>query len=99
MSGPDLGACGAINPGSIPSVSPFQAADPAPAASSPLHTPAERRPVFRGLPGLARFALTGNDNVPDPEVVQGLINACLAVAAVGRDGTGFASGAGDDTFD
>ena len=55
--------------------------------------------MFRGLPGLARFALTGNDNVPDPEVVQGLINACLAVAAVGSDGPGFASGAGDDTFD
>jgi len=99
MSGPDLGACGAINPGSIPSVSPFQAADPALAAGSPLHTLAKRRPVFRGLPGFARFALTGNDNVPDPEVVQGLINACLAVATVGSDGPGFASGTGNDTFD
>ena len=60
---------------------------------------AERRPVFLGLSGLARFALAGNNNVSDPEVVQCVINACLAVAAVGRDGTGFASGAGDDTFD
>ena len=66
LSGPDLGACGAINAGSIPSVSPFQAADPALAAGSPLHTLAERRLVFRGLPDFARFALPGNDNVSDP---------------------------------
>jgi hypothetical protein len=48
--------------------------------------------VFRSLPGLARFALTGNDNVSDPEVAQGLVNACLAVAAVGRHGPGLREG-------
>ena len=99
LSGPDLGPCGAVDPGPVPSVSAFQATDPALAAGSPLHLPAERRPVFLDLSGLARFALAGNDNMSDCLVVQGVINARLAVAAVGRNGPGFASGAGADPFD
>ncbi len=57
--------------------------DPALAAGAPLHGLAERWPVFLGLSGLARFAFAGDHDVPDTEVVQGAVDAVLAVATIG----------------
>jgi len=39
--------------------------------------------VFLDLPGLARFALAEDHDVPNAEVVEGAVDALLAVATVG----------------
>jgi hypothetical protein len=99
LSGPDSGSFEAIEAGAIPSVSAFEAADPAFAAGSSLHRLAGRRPVFDVLPGFARFTFAGDHHVAYPEVVEVILDAFLAVATVGGDGTGRAPGAADDPFD
>ena len=43
----------------------------------------ERSLSFLGLPGLAGSALAGNDDVSDAEIVQVIVDAGFAVAAVG----------------
>jgi hypothetical protein len=55
--------------------------------------------VFCGLAGLAGPALARDDHVADAHLVQGVIDALLAVAAVGSDGPGTAPGAADDPPD
>jgi hypothetical protein len=57
---------------------------------------AERRSVFGGPAGRAGSALAGDDYVPNPEVVQGVLDAGLAVAAVGGHDPRPAPGAADD---
>ena len=42
--------------------------------------------MFLGLPGLAGFTFAGYHDRAHPEVVQGVIDTFLAVAAVGGDG-------------
>ena len=55
--------------------------------------------MFLGLPGLARFAFARDDDVPDAKVVQGVLDALLAVATVGGGGPWLAAGALDDPLD
>jgi hypothetical protein len=55
---------------------------------------AERGSVLLGLSGLARFALPGDDDGPDAQLVEVVIDFLLAVAAVGGDGAGAASRSG-----
>jgi hypothetical protein len=99
VSGPDSGAFGAIQAGSVPAISSFEAADPAFAPGSPFHGLAERGPVFGGVAGLARSAFARDDDGAYPEVAQRVVNAFLAVAAVGGDGARLATGALDDPLD
>jgi len=91
LSGPDPDSFGAIQAGAVPAVSPFEAADPALAAGSPFHGASECGCVFGGLSGLTRFAFAGNHHVPHAHLVQGVIDAGLAVASVGGDDPGFAA--------
>ena len=67
----------------VPSVAAFEGADAAFASGSPFQVPPERSMSFLGLPGLAGSALARNDDVSDTEIVQVIIDAYLAVAAVG----------------
>jgi len=53
----------------------------------------KRRSVFLGLSGLARFALAGDHDVPNAEVVEGVVDALLAVATVGGGRPRCAAGA------
>ena len=99
MSGPDPGSFGSVDAGSVPSVAAFEGADPAFDAGSPLHGSSERPSVFLGLSGLAGFALAGDHHGADAQVVQGVVDLLLAVAAVGGDGAGRAAGAAGDPFD
>src|SRR3954463_3331774 len=85
VSDPDPGAVGAVDPGSVPAVVAFQCADPAFDAGPPFHGSAERSSVFLGPAGCGGFALAGNDDVPHAQVAQRVIDALLAVAAVGGD--------------
>jgi len=55
--------------------------------------------VFLGLSGLAGFAFARDHDVPDAEVVQGVLDALLAVATVGSGGPWLAAGALDDPLD
>jgi hypothetical protein len=88
LSGPDAGPVEAVEAGAVPAVAAFEAADPALAAGSPLDDPAEGRSVLDSLAGLAGFALARNDDDWDSEVVEIVLDASLAVAAVGGDGAG-----------
>ena len=56
-------------------------------------------PGFGGLSGLAGSALARDDDGPHAEVVQVVLDARLAVAAVGGDGARAPAGAGDDPGD
>ena len=89
---PDSGACGAVDAGAIPAVATLEGADAAFTSVAPLDCSSERAPVFLGLPGLAGFAFTGYHNRAYAEVVQGVIDTFLAVAAVGGDGAWRAPG-------
>ncbi len=55
--------------------------------------------MFLGLSGLARFAFAGDHDVPDAEVLEGVVDALLAVATVGGGGPWLAAGALDDPLD
>lgn len=55
--------------------------------------------MFFGSPGLGGSAFTRNHDRTYTEVVQVIFDAFLAVAAVGGDGVGWASGACGDPFD
>jgi hypothetical protein len=74
-------------------------ADAAFAAGSPFHLPPERSLSFLGLSGLAGSAPARNDDVSDTEIVQVILDAGLAVAAVGGHRSRLPSGAADDSFD
>ena len=99
MPGPCLGSFGAIQPGAVPAVASFQAADPAFAAGPPFDGAAERWTVLGGLAGLARFTFAGDHDGPHAQVVQVILDTFLAVTAVGGDGPGTAPGAADDPLD
>jgi hypothetical protein len=99
VSGPDPGSFGGVDHGAVPSVAAFEVADAAFAAGSPFHLPPERSLSFLGLSGLAGFAPARNDDVSDTEIVQVIVDACLAVAAVGGHRSRLPSGAADDAFD
>lgn len=64
--------------------------------SAPLTAP---WPLFFGAPGLGGSAFTRYRDRTYTEVVQVIFDAFLAVAAVGGDGAGRASGACGDPFD
>ena len=55
--------------------------------------------MFLGLSGLARFAFAGDHDGTDAGVVQVVLDALLAIAAVGGDGPRLASGAALDALD
>src|SRR4051794_31941259 len=95
LSGPDASTVEAVETGAVPAVAAFEAADPALAAGAPLDGSAERRSVLGGLAGLTGSALAGGDDGADSEVVQVVLDAGLAVAAVGGHGARAAAGAGD----
>ena len=78
MSGPDPGAFGSVDPGSVPAVSAFQGADPAFAAGPPLDCSSERRPVPRRVEWL-RVCPCEDRHVTDAEVVQIVLDAFLAL--------------------
>src|SRR4029450_8599913 len=99
MPGPDPGAFGAVDHAAVPSVAASEVADAAFAAGSPFHVPPERSLSFLGLPGVAGSALARNDDVSDTEIVQVILDAGLAVAAVGGHRLRLSSGAADDPFD
>src|SRR3954470_18278005 len=83
LSGPDACSIEAVEAGAVPAVAAFEVADAAPAGGAPLDDSAECRAVFGGRSGLAGAALARDDDGSDPEVVQVVVNAGLAVAAVG----------------
>src|ERR1700677_242343 len=83
VSGPGPGSFGAVQAGAVPSVLPFECADPAFAAGPPFDGAPERGAAFVGLAGLAGFALAGDGHVADPECAQVVFDELLAVAAVG----------------
>src|SRR4051812_45361946 len=96
LSGPDACSLQAVEAAAVPAVAAFEAADVALAAGAPLDRLAERRSVFDGLSGLAGAALARNDDGPDAELVRFMIDAGLAVAAVGGDRARAPAGARDD---
>src|SRR3954470_5971851 len=99
VSGPDPGPVELIEAGAVPAVLPFEGADPGLATGPPLHCCAERPAVFVGLAGLAGSALAGDHHGPNAEIVQIVLDAGLAVAAIGGDGPRAPPGAGDDPAD
>src|SRR3954462_11612990 len=96
LSGPDACSIEAVEAGAGPAVAAFEVADAALAAGAPLDDSAECRAVFEGLSGLAGAALARDDDGSDAEVVQVVVDAGLAVAAVGGNGARAPSGARDD---
>ena len=86
VPGPDSGAFGAVDAGAIPAVATLEGADAAFTSGAPLDCSPEGWPVFLGLAGLAGFAFAGYHDRAHAEVVQGVLDAFLAVAAVGGDG-------------
>lgn len=90
---------GAVDAGAVPTVVSFEGADAAFAAGAPLDCSSERWPLFFGAPGLGGSAFTRYRDRTYTEVVQVIFDAFLAVAAVGGDGAGRASGACGDPFD
>lgn len=99
VSGPDPGSLGAVDAGAVPAVAAFEGADSAFAAGAPLHGSSKRSSVFLGLSCLAGSALAGDDDGAHPELVQAVVDAVFAVAAVGGDRARLATGAPDDPLD
>src|SRR3954465_8699754 len=93
LSGPDACSVEAVEAAAVPAVAAFEAANAALAAGAPLDGLAERRAVFEGLSGLAGAALARDDDGSDAEVVQVVLDARLAVAAVGGGRARAAAGA------
>src|SRR6516225_5833855 len=92
VPGPDSGALGAVDAGAVPAVATLEGADAAFTSGAPLDCSSEHAPVFLGLPGRAGFAFTGYHDRAHAEVVQGVIDTFLAVAAVSGDGAWRAPG-------
>lgn len=86
MSGPDSGALGAVDVGPIPAVAAFEGADSAFMAVASLDGSPKRGPVFGGSSGLGWFAFARYHDRAHTQVVQVVLDAFLAVAAVGGDG-------------
>ena len=99
LPGPGFRSFEVVQPSSVPTVSAFQGADPAPATGSPFHGSAERTSVFDLLPGRAGLALAGYHHVPDTQVGHGLVDSGLAVPAVGGHGPRCPPGPGLDPLD
>ena len=93
VPGPDSGSFGAVDAGAIPAVATLEGADAAFTSGAPLDGSSERWPVFLGSPSLAGFAFTGYHDRAHAEVVQVVLDAFLAVAAVGGDGAWPTAGA------
>ena len=99
MSGPDPGSFGRVDAAAVPAVAAFERADPALASGAPLDGSPERGSSFVSVAGGTGAALAGNHHVAHTQLVQGIVDAFLPVAAVGGGGSRFASGATDDSFD
>jgi hypothetical protein len=99
VSGPGFRSFEAVQAGAVTAVSAFEGADPAFASGSPFHGAAEGWSVFEGLSSLGGSALAGDDDVADAEVVLGVVDVLLAVAAVGGDDPRRSAGASVDAFD
>src|SRR5690349_5583744 len=99
VSGADPGTFGAVDAGAVPAVAPLERADPAFTAGAPLDGSPESGPVFDGLSRRAGCAFTGYHHGAHAEVVQGVLDTFLAVAAVGGDGARGAAGALGDPRD
>src|SRR5690349_14174292 len=99
VSGPDPGAFGGVDAAAVEAVAPLERADPAFTADAPLDGSPEGRSVFGGSPGRAGFAFAGYHDRAHPQVVQGVLDTFLAVAAVGGDGARCAAGALGDPRD
>jgi hypothetical protein len=74
-------------------VAAFEGADPAFASGAPFDGAPKGWSVFLGLSRLGWCAFAGDDDVADAEVVQGVVDILLAVAAVGGDDSRRAAGA------
>src|SRR4051795_9155137 len=86
VSGLDPGSVEVVEAGAVPPVLPFEGADPGFAAGPPLDGAPERSAVFVGLAGLAGSALARDHHGAHAELVQVVLDAGFAVAAVGGDG-------------
>src|SRR3954451_25372493 len=95
LSGPDPGPVEAVEAGAVPAVAAVEVADPALTAGAPLHDLAEGRAVLDGPSRLGGFALARNDDAPDSEVVQVVLDTGLAVAVVAGDRAQDPAGEGD----
>ena len=92
VSGPDSGAFGAVDAGTVPAIAAFEVTDAAFAAGSPFDEASEGLSVFFGAPFFGRFALAGDYHVFHTEVGELVVDAGFAVAAVGGDRAGRLSG-------
>jgi Transposase, Mutator family len=83
VSAPDSGAADPDEFGAVPALAAFDVVDPALAAGAPLDLLAERSAVAELAPPRAGFASAWDGHVTHAELVQLLLDAGLAVAAVG----------------
>jgi hypothetical protein len=85
VAGPDRYSFGAIDPGSVPPVSPFEGADPSFAAGAPLHGPPKRRrtsSLLRRPATAIRFAALANE--PESVGYATFAGTTVVSAATGR---------------
>src|SRR5262249_56060094 len=99
VAAPGCGAFAPSDEAAIPAVSAFEVADAAFAAGSPFDQVAELGCVLKVQAGLARPALARDDHGLHAELFELLVNAGLAVAAIGGDLFGSAAESLVDTFD
>jgi hypothetical protein len=98
VAGPDSGSFGAVDAGAVPAVATLEGADAAFAPGAPFDCSSERGPVFGGSSGGAGVALAGDHDRTHSQIVQGVLDAFLAVATVGGHGGGRAPGACGDPY-
>lgn len=99
VAGPDPGAFGGVEACAVPSVAAFEGADPAFDPGALFDVAAEGSSVFLGLSCHPGFALAWDRHVGDTEIVQGIIDPLLSVAAVGGDGPWRSAGSLLDSLD
>jgi Group II intron, maturase-specific domain len=99
VSAPDPGAVDAAELAAIPSVSALECADAAFGSGAPLDQSPEGSSMLELAPGRGRFSLARDDDVGDAEGVQVVLDAGLAVAAVGGDRPRWLAGAGGNPGD
>src|SRR5690349_6052687 len=86
VSGPGSGALDGVDPGAFPAVVALEVADSSLASGSPLDLAAEGSSSLVGLAGLAGLARAWDDHVANAQLTQVVLNAGVAVTAVGSDG-------------
>src|SRR5512132_2511743 len=99
VAAPDAGAIDAVHPSAVPAEAVLEAADPALAAGAPLDQPTEATLVFDQPAGGTGAASARDGDPGHAKVGQFLVDGRLAVAPIGRHGTGRPAGAGDDSPD